>query len=69
MSSRNAERRPYSNIKNRLENDLNNLKMTFTELNEQIHAANGDLGLFFRSMEDRGNELFEKSLGAEEKYA
>lgn len=68
MSSRNAKRKPYSNIKSILVNHLNNLNMTSVELNEEIRASIKDLYLFLRTMEDWENEFFAKSLGVEEKY-
>lgn len=68
MSPRSAKRRRYSNIKKMLVNDLNNINHTSADLNEDLRSAVEDFGLFFKSMEDRQNELFARTLGLEEKY-
>lgn len=55
-------------MKNLVVNDLNNINITSAELNEDMRLANEDFGLFFKSMADRQNELFARTLGIEEKY-
>lgn len=68
MSSRSAKRKRWSNIKNVVVHDLQNLAITFTDFNNDLHEANESFGQMFKAMEEMKSELFARSVGLEEKY-